>query len=151
MKRAIAGGWAALVAGSALLVAALLLPSGGSAGTVLPGSESSAMGPQSLPEAQPASAEAAARAVEGRALFVAKGCSTCHVHAAVTEIRSYRIGPELTDRRLDPAFLRAWLANPAAVRPGTQMPNLQLQPQEIEALIAFINGDSGGARNQGGR
>jgi len=39
--------------------------------------------------------------------------------------------------------LRARLADPASIRPGTLVPHLGLPAEEIEALIAFIN-DSGG-------
>ncbi|MEZ4770929.1 MAG: hypothetical protein R2844_21240 [Caldilineales bacterium] len=75
----------------------------------------------------------------GRSLFVAKGCSGCHIHASVTTgAGGPMIGPVLTDRAEDPQFLRTWLADPDAVRPGTQMPNLGLDSNEIEALVSFL-------------
>ena len=75
----------------------------------------------------------------GKALFVAKGCSGCHIHAGVTTgAGGPMIGPILTDRREDPQFLRTWLVDPAAMRPGTTMPNLGLDGDEIEALVAFL-------------
>lgn len=74
---------------------------------------------------------------QGAALFRAKGCMTCHRHAAVDAI-SVNIGPDLSRYQADPDFLRRWLADPSAVRPGTQMPTLGLAPAEIEALIAFL-------------
>ena len=49
------------------------------------------------------------------------------------------VRPELTNYTNDPAFLRRWLADPPAARPGTNMPNLNLSPAEIEDLIAFLN------------
>ena len=83
-----------------------------------------------------ATAEAAAR---GKALFRAKGCATCHAHAALGETRGGGVGPALTDYRPDPDFVRRWLRDPAAVRPGTRMPALGLSDEEIEALIAFLS------------
>jgi cytochrome c oxidase subunit 2 len=48
----------------------------------------------------------------------------------------------LSSRSYDPDFLRSWLKDPAAVRPGTQMPKLRLSAEEIEALIAFLVSES---------
>ncbi|NJN16383.1 MAG: c-type cytochrome [Oscillochloris sp.] len=80
-----------------------------------------------------------APAAHGRALFINKGCITCHAHRNL----HYRgttigIGPDLTDYRADEAFLRQWLRDPASVRPATTMPNLGLSENEIGALIAFL-------------
>jgi len=77
-------------------------------------------------------------AVYGRALFQAKGCVGCHQHNAVNPGSGIAVGPELSSRTYDPDFLRSWLADPPAVRPGTEMPNLRLSAEEIEALIAFL-------------
>ena len=90
----------------------------------------------------------------GRALFTFKGCATCHRHdGLVTErlthggqtvaaAQSSLIGangaPDLTDYDPDPDFVRAWLRDPGAVRPGTLMPNLGLSEDEITALLAFL-------------
>jgi cytochrome c2 len=77
----------------------------------------------------------------GRALFSAKGCATCHRHAAVS---SSGFGPEsgipdLTTYRWSVDYLRTWLKDPAAIKPATDMPNLGLKRDEIEALIAFLS------------
>ena len=77
-------------------------------------------------------------AAYGRALFAAKGCVGCHTHNDVNPGSGIAVGPDLTYRALDPDFLRSWLKDPPAVRPGTQMPNLRLSAEEIEALIAFL-------------
>ena len=34
--------------------------------------------------------------------------------------------------------LSKWLANPAEIKPGTFMPNLELTEAEINALIAYL-------------
>jgi cytochrome c oxidase subunit 2 len=61
-----------------------------------------------------------------------------------------RIGPNLTHfasrRRFaggvfdvsDQAQLRAWLADPQAVKSGAQMPNLGLSERDIDALTAYL-------------
>jgi cytochrome c2 len=89
----------------------------------------------------PAAAAAPANVDYGRALFSAKGCITCHRHAAVRG--SGMIGepevPDLTKYAANPEFLRTWLKNPQAVRPNSWMPNLELKQDEIEALIAFLS------------
>lgn len=76
----------------------------------------------------------------GAALFRAKGCVSCHRHAAVAQ-GGPSIGPDLTAYEADPAFLRRWLADPAAVRPNTLMPDLRLDSAEIDALIAFLESE----------
>jgi len=67
-----------------------------------------------------------------------------------------RVGPSLADvgRRLTSGFMRAWIANPGAIRPDTRMPRLfglvehlthdarttaaQLEPAEILAIVAYL-------------
>jgi len=78
----------------------------------------------------------------GQALFIAKGCIVCHDHAAVSEYRrafaDFSIGPNLTHWAVTPDFLQKWLRDPAAIRPGTQMPALGLKDDEVNALIVFL-------------
>jgi cytochrome c2 len=77
-------------------------------------------------------------AESGKALFLNRGCAGCHIHADAATLQPMEIGPTLTNYRGDEAFLREWLRNPAAVRPGTLMPTLGLSEDEIDALIAFL-------------
>ncbi len=83
----------------------------------------------------------------GRRLFLAKGCVVCHTDDKVKpaaasmdnpDIPMGTFGPNLTNLQADPAFLQRWLKNPSAVKPGTEMPNLNLSDGEIEALVAFL-------------
>jgi cytochrome c oxidase subunit 2 len=90
-----------------------------------------------------ADGQQAEAAAQGRALFRDKGCVTCHINSRV-EGGSEPVyfgfnAPNLTDYTNDPDFLRRWLSDPSAVRPGTDMPNLRLSQTEIENLIAFLN------------
>jgi len=85
-------------------------------------------------------APAPAEIAYGKALFSAKGCVTCHHHAAIAGSGTFSEGnPDLTTFRWSAEYLRTWLQNPAAVKPNTYMPNLGLKRDEIEALIAFLS------------
>jgi mono/diheme cytochrome c family protein len=115
-----------LLVGSALLVGAALL-------AVAPSLQNQA---QAAQPSQPAGAQL------GRDLFLAKGCIVCHVNSRAKAASLFSSGgeiPDLSAYHNDPVFLRKWLQDPQAVRPGTGMPNLHLSPAEIDALIAFLN------------
>ena len=62
------------------------------------------------------------------------------------------VGPELTGKTYDPAFLALWLANPKIKPPtkaGNEMPNLGLSKSDIASLTAFItNGKTAAAGKQ---
>lgn len=75
----------------------------------------------------------------GKALFVAKGCVTCHVHESVTAQFSVETGPNLTSYQVIPEYVSVWLRNPQSIKPDTQMPQLPLKAAEIDALIAFLS------------
>jgi hypothetical protein len=70
---------------------------------------------------------------------------TCHVHGAVSAVdnKSLEVGPELTPKRYEAAYLRRFLANPSIQRTAgrAEMPALGLSETERSALIAFINAD----------
>jgi len=80
----------------------------------------------------------------GKQLYAAKGCASCHVHEAVSSAGKYQFS-ELTETNLHPDYLRAMLAHPPqseAFAPGRwQMPDLGLQEDEIEALVAFLTAE----------
>lgn len=91
---------------------------------------------------QPPSASLGPEADLGRALFLAKGCVICHEHDAVRAERKafagFSIGPNLSKVSRSPDYVRVWLKDPSLLKPDTQMPNLGLSKDEIEALIAFL-------------
>lgn len=79
----------------------------------------------------------------GQRLFVAKGCVSCHMNARTPD--SGQKGwesnsPDLTNRPMPTEYLQQFLANPAIKT--KVMPNLELKPDEITALIAFINANA---------
>lgn len=85
----------------------------------------------------------------GRRLFVSKGCVGCHTRNDVDVGEGAMIGPVLTGKRYEAAWLRKFLADPAAnaTHTGTfRMPNLGLKESEIASLAAFVNAERGGAR-----
>jgi hypothetical protein len=54
------------------------------------------------------------------------------------------VGPDLTGKRFDEAYLKRFLADPQKVRPRSpdaswEMPDLDLTKREIASLVAFIN------------
>jgi hypothetical protein len=79
----------------------------------------------------------------GRQLFIAKGCITCHVNtraASRSEYWTIEMGAtNLSNFSASPEILFIRLKDPSAAKSDTQMPNLELKKEEIEALVAFIN------------
>ncbi|MCA9922144.1 MAG: c-type cytochrome [Anaerolineales bacterium] len=76
----------------------------------------------------------------GEALFVAKGCITCHRHDGVTMADNLaQIGPDLTNYKGNAGYLMQWLDNPADLKPKTQMPRLGLSEDEIGILVNFLS------------
>jgi cytochrome c oxidase subunit 2 len=105
--------------------------------SVLPGTASST---QATATSVPSAAVGTADVAYGKALFLAKGCATCHHHAAIAGSGGLGEGmPDLTTYRWNADYLRSWLKDPSAVKPGTDMPTLDLKRDEIEALIAFLS------------
>ena len=79
--------------------------------------------------------------LDGKTLFVAKGCVTCHNHAAFDRTTMnifWGEAPNLTNYQGTAEFLRLWLKDPRSVRADAGMPNLNLSDAEIEALITFL-------------
>jgi cytochrome c2 len=78
----------------------------------------------------------------GKQLFVAKGCTTCHVHASIrrsTDTIYVDVGPNLTSyAKASPEYLQMWLKDPTRIKPKTEMPNLKLSGAEIDALVTFL-------------
>ena len=82
----------------------------------------------------------------GRDIFQEYACSNCHTVKGVSD---GQFAPDLTHLMsretiasgvapLDPATLKAWIDNPQALKPGCNMPSLQLDPQELNAITAYL-------------
>lgn len=73
----------------------------------------------------------------GKAVFQRRNCNDCHT---ILGIGGY-YAPDLTkiaDRR-DPAWLERFLADPAAAKPGTTMPDQRLTSAEAADVVAFLD------------
>jgi hypothetical protein len=97
--------------------------------------------PGTQPPLQPA-------ADRGRHLYVAKGCISCHGHAELADLREPGGTRDLTGRRYDTRYLERLLLDPYSVLPQNpspigSMPTLVLNYEEVDALVAFINGGGG--------
>ena len=80
----------------------------------------------------------------GQRLFVAKGCVTCHAQDRTMSEPALNVGPAIVAQKYRDEFLARVLADPSGALPAGrapvgQMPNLNLRPQEIAALVSFIN------------
>jgi cytochrome c oxidase subunit II len=86
-------------------------------------------------------------AAQGEQAFMSGACVGCHTIDG-TKAQG-KVGPNLThfaSRRIfaggvldnTPDNLATWLTDPQKVKPGNQMPNLHLSPQQIDALVAYL-------------
>jgi mono/diheme cytochrome c family protein len=74
----------------------------------------------------------------GRAAIAQANCVACHDIPGFRpeEVRAPRL--ESVGYKVRPDWLRSWLKQPKAYLPRSRMPNFRLQPDEIEALSAFL-------------
>jgi len=83
----------------------------------------------------------------GQRVFETTACLNCHTVAGT--VANGRFGPDLTHlmsrdtiaagaAKNTPENLRQWILNPAAIKPGSLMPAMQLSDQELDALTAYL-------------
>lgn len=94
-------------------------------------------------------------ASRGKALFVARGCASCHAAIGTPPpasafqaehvdpkqaVDAFALAPDLARvrARMQPGRLLPWLLDPPAVDRTTRMPKLGLADQEARDLIAFL-------------
>ena len=103
-----------------------------------------------------ATSEPSSTVAEGARLFQegefagGPACSSCHtVDSTAVEQSAALAGPNLDGFASRQSFagaifdnteenLRTWLQNPPGAKPGAKMPNLELTPEQIDALIAYL-------------
>jgi mono/diheme cytochrome c family protein len=98
--------------------------------------------------ARVASAANSRTTAPGQALFVAKGCVTCHMKSddpALAEQRWIAVGPALNGRTYPAGFVAQKVKDPSALRPtlpnntSAKMPVLEVSAAEAEAIALYLN------------
>jgi mono/diheme cytochrome c family protein len=77
----------------------------------------------------------------GRLLLGELNCVACHrAEGPAAEYVQAKQAPVLTDagRRFRPDWLRAWIADPGRVNPGTTMPHAVRDPADVEPLVHYL-------------
>ena len=88
-------------------------------------------------------------AAQGRSVFMTSSCANCHAIRGTQA--SGDVGPDLTHVASrttlaaltipnDPAHLARWIPDSQALKPGNQMPDMQLSGQQVRALVAYLDG-----------
>ena len=96
---------------------------------------------------QPASMPNDSSALEGRKVFLAGPCSTCH---AITGEPAYgTVGPNLTHLASRKTLgagtltntrgnLGGWVVDPQSIKPGVRMPSNQIAPKDLRHLLDYL-------------
>ncbi len=93
-------------------------------------------------------ATAGAQASEARNAFLGMACITCHTVAGTPANGTF--GPDLTHLMSRGTLasgmipntaqtLRAWVADPQAIKPGNLMPDMQLNDKELDQVVAYLS------------
>jgi cytochrome c oxidase subunit II len=83
----------------------------------------------------------------GQRVFMTSGCAVCHTISG-TPAQS-NVGPSLSHLESrstiaagtlanNHANLMGWIVNPQAIKPGTRMPAIPLEPNQLTALVAYL-------------
>jgi cytochrome c oxidase subunit 2 len=83
----------------------------------------------------------------GQEVFLGSTCAMCHAISGTPA--GSRVGPDLThlaSRKTIAAGtlpntrgnLAGWIVNPQSIKPGTRMPANQLEPADLQALLAYL-------------
>jgi cytochrome c oxidase subunit 2 len=100
-------------------------------------------------EGQPAVTPTDATALRGRDVFLSSACVGCHTIRG-TEAQG-RVGPDLTHvgSRVSigagtlantPSNLAIWISDSQSVKSGNRMPPIPLSTEELQAVVAFLEG-----------
>jgi cytochrome c oxidase subunit 2 len=98
-------------------------------------------------QAQSQAAQTNDAASEGRHVFETTACINCHTVAGTPA--DGRFGPDLTHlmsretiasgaARNTPENLRQWIRDPGAIKPGSRMPAMELNDQQLEAVTTYL-------------
>jgi len=83
---------------------------------------------------------ARAAAKEGQAIFAAQKCIKCHTLGEEAG-EAAGMGGVLdgVGSKRTPAWLKSYLQDPSKVIPASKMPQADLQPAEIDSLVAYLS------------
>src|SRR5260370_607957 len=98
-------------------------------------------------QAQRQPVSVSATASQGQRIFETTACINCHTVAGTSA--NGRFGPDLTHLMSRDTIaagaasntaenLRLWILNPNAIKPGSLMPAMELNAQELDALTAYL-------------
>ncbi len=98
-------------------------------------------------QAQRQPVSVSATASQGQRIFETTACINCHTVAGTSA--NGRFGPDLTHLMSRDTIaagaasntaenLRLWILNPNAIKPGSLMPAMELNDQELDALTAYL-------------
>ena len=96
---------------------------------------------------QPAPPPSTPLALAGYNIVTTRQCSMCHTIAGTPA--GGRVGPDLThlaSRRsiaagtlpMSKGNLYGWVADPQSLKPGTKMPTIGLEPNELHSVVAYL-------------
>jgi cytochrome c oxidase subunit 2 len=96
---------------------------------------------------RPAPAPVTALEQEGQRVFLEKPCAMCHTVRGTVAMA--RAGPDLTHLasrrtlaagalRMSRGNLGGWVSDPQGIKPGSHMPNVDLDGRELRALLAYL-------------
>ena len=97
----------------------------------------------------PAAAPADSVRLRGQEVFLGNQCIMCHTIRGTPAGAS--AGPDLTHIGSSLTIaagtlpntkgnLAGWIVDPQRIKPGAQMPPIQLHPQDLQALLAYLQG-----------
>lgn len=74
---------------------------------------------------------------QGQRSFMDSGCYGCHTVGKM----GTPIGPDLSKvgSKYSRTYLERWLRDPTSQRPNAHMPTLELSPQQVTDLAAFLS------------
>jgi len=97
----------------------------------------------------PASPPPDAVQARGSEIFAAKACIMCHTIRGTSA--GSRVGPDLTHfasrktiasatLEMSRGNIAAWVVDPQGIKPGTNMPNVSIAPDELDPLVSYLAG-----------
>ena len=85
----------------------------------------------------------------GQAVFMSSPCATCHTIRGTDAGGNF--GPDLTHLAsrttlaaatvdFNRGTLAAWISDPQGMKPGTNMPTMQIEPADLDPLLDYLMG-----------